>query len=88
MTEEKQQFAERTKATFLAAFDAKYAKGDAEHHNDFFDIDHLREAYDELIDLLTYISAAIEIRQSEYQRGYTDGVHAALKQPDPPDSED
>lgn len=78
MTEEKQNFADRTKAKFLAAFDMKYAKGDAEHHEDFFSLDHLREGYDEIVDLISYISAALEQRDMAYQRGYADGVYAAL----------
>lgn len=78
MTEDKEQFADRTKAKFLASFDAKFRKGDAEHHEDFFALDHKREAYDELIDLITYLSAAIEKSASEYERGYKDGLYAAL----------
>lgn len=88
MTEEKQLFADRTKAKFLAAFDAKFAKGDAEHKDDLFTTDAAREAYDEALDLLTYLSVVLEARTSEYERGYADGIKAALKQPDPPESED
>lgn len=88
MTEEKRAFAERTKAKFIARFDAKFAKGDAEHQDDFASLDHTREAYDEIIDLIAYISANLEVRQSEYQRGYADGVEAALHSPTPPDNED
>ncbi len=78
MTEEKRQFAERLKAHFLARFDAKFAKGDAEHKDDLFTTDLLEESYDEIVDLLTYISALKEIRASEYQRGYADGFKAAV----------
>ena len=87
MTDEKQQFADRTKAKFLAAFDAKFAKGDAEHKDDLFNTDVLREAYDEALDLITYLSVALEIHTSDYQRGYADGFRAALRQPAPSEPE-
>lgn len=85
MTEEKLQFAERLKAKFLARFDAKFAKGDAEHKDDLFSTDVLQESYEEVIDLLTYLSVAIETRQSEYQRGYADGFKAAVLQESHPE---
>ena len=74
MTLEKEQFLADLQEKVRARVDQKFRKGDAEHQNDLMDIDVLEEAFDELIDGLTYAYAAMFKLKNEYARGFKDAT--------------
>jgi hypothetical protein len=74
MTLEKEQFLADLQEKVRARVDQKFRKGDAEHQSDLMDIDVLEEAFDELIDGLTYAYAAMLKLKNEYARGFKDAT--------------
>jgi hypothetical protein len=77
MTQEKEEFLQELQEKLRSRMDEKFRKGDAEHQSDLMNIDALEEAFDELIDGLTYVYVEMKRIRQDYERGKADGFKSA-----------
>ena len=79
MTPEKAAFLQALAEKTSKRQHGKFTEGDESHKEDFMAIDHLEEAFDEAIDLLSYIYGAMQAKRNEFEAGRVYGFEQAVK---------
>jgi hypothetical protein len=72
MEESKEQLLRDLKCKVESRLDLKFRKGDEEHKESIMTINSLDEAFDELIDGLTYIYIAMKQKEKEVEKIQTE----------------
>lgn len=82
MSEEKEKFLNDLQDKLRIRLDEKFRKGDTEHQGDLMNVNALEEAFDELVDGLTYVYVQMKNGRNDYERGYAEGFRSAVQIPD------